>query len=185
MKRPLLAALAFAAVTALGPTEAHAGDLQLALGLGGEASSWHGDGAGFGSVKIGYRFADIVAPYFLLRVGYANTDQRMLTLLSLGVQLWGRIGPVRPYLRFGLVHQHEETMASVANAPFGTLFGVGDGIRHRGGLDGALGADIPFAKHKTWQFHAMIEGILTGFPDDKGPVLYGGAAAGIGVNYAL
>lgn len=184
MKRALFA-LAFLAASALGIERAHAGDLQLALGVGGQASSWRGDGSGFTSLKLGYRFADLVAPYFLLRVGYASVDQRMLTLLSLGGQIWGRIGPVRPYLRFGLVHQHEETMASVANAPFGTLFGVGDGIRHRAGLDGALGVDIPFARKKSWQFHAMIEGILSGFPDDRGPGIYGGGTAGLGVNYSL
>jgi hypothetical protein len=109
----------------------------------------------------------------------------MLTFLSLGVQAWARIGKVRPFARFGLVHQHEETMSSVADEPFGALFGVGDGIRHRAGLDGGLGVDIPFQKEKSWEFHARVEALFTGFPDPRGPGIYAGGTLGLGFNYAL
>lgn len=180
-----LAFSTFVAVSALSAQEAHAGDIQLDLGLGGEGSSWRGDGAGFGSLQLGYRFKDIVAPYFLARIGYGAVDQRMLTFLSLGLQAWARIGQVRPFARLGLVHQHEETMSSVADEPFGAIFGVGDGIRHRAGLDGGLGVDIPFQKAKAWEFHARVEALLTGFPDPRGPSLYAGASLGLGFNYAL
>jgi hypothetical protein len=195
--RLLVALLAGLAALTLAPREAQAeaqaievqpaptGEIQLALGLGGEGSSWRGDGAGFGTLQLSYRFRDLVAPYFLARVGYAAVDQRMLTFLSIGGQIWGRIGKVRPFARFGLVHQHEETMSSVADEPFGAIFGVGDGIRHRAGLDGGLGVDVPFIKQKAWEFHVRMELLLTGFPDPRGPAIYGGGTAGLGFNYAL
>jgi hypothetical protein len=183
--RFLAALFAFLAVFTLAPAKARAGDVQLDLGLGGEGSSWRGDGVGFGSLQLGYRFKDLIAPYFLARLGYGAVDQRLVTFLSLGAQVWGRIGKVRPFARFGLVHQHEETMSSVANEPFGAIFGVGDGIRHRAGLDGGLGVDIPFSKQKAWEFHARVELLLTGFPDERGPAIYGGGNLGLGFNYAL
>lgn len=187
LKRARLVAvvLTLLAVTTSASREARAGDLQLDLGLGGEGSSWRNDGAGFGSLQLGYRFKDIVAPYFLARVGYGAVDQRMVTFLSIGLQAWARIGKVRPFARFGLVHQHEETMSSVADEPFGALFGVGDGIRHRAGLDGGLGVDIPFHEAKAWELHARVEALVTGFPDPRGPSIYAGAGLGLGFNYAL
>ena len=183
--RALVVVLTLLSVTVFPSREARAGDVQLDLGLGGEGSSWRSDGAGFGSLQLGYRFKDIIAPYFLARVGYGAVDQRMVTFLSLGLQAWARIGKVRPFARFGLVHQHEETMSSVADEPFGALFGVGDGIRHRAGLDGGLGVDIPFHKAKAWEFHARVEALLTGFPDPRGPSIYAGAGLGLGFNYTL
>lgn len=177
--------LAISVGLACAPRAAQAGEAQLDLGLGGEGSSWRNDGAGFGSLQLGYRFKDLVAPYFLARIGGAAIDSRMLTFLSIGVQGWARIGKVRPFARFGLVHQHEETLSSVAAEPFGAIFGVGDGIRHRAGLDGGLGVDIPFQKQKAWEFHARIEALLTGFPDPRGPAIYAGASLGLGFNYSL
>ncbi|MFO0762037.1 MAG: hypothetical protein U0359_36695 [Byssovorax sp.] len=183
---PLAAAAALGLALLAAPRAARAaGEIQAAVGLGGQGSSWRGDGSGFGAMKIGFRFADVVAPYFLFRFGYANVDERFLTHLSLGLQAWLPTRYVRPYARFGFVHQHEETWSSVKAEPFGTIFGVGDGIRHRGGFDGALGVDIPFTQHKAWQFHFLVEGVVTGFPDEKGPPVYGGAMAGLGFNYHL
>jgi hypothetical protein len=167
------------------PGAARAGEIQLSAMAGGEGSAWHGDGAGFAGLRLGYRFVDVVAPYFMFRAGYANVNERVLELLQVGVQAWARIGTARPYARFGFVHQHEESWPAVNHDVFGALFGVGDGIRHRGGFEGALGVDIPFRQYKSFQFHATVEGFCTGFPDPRGPVAYGGAITGIGFNYAL
>jgi hypothetical protein len=179
------AAAALLVVTALSSGAARAGEVQVSTAVGGEGSSWHGDGAGFVGIKLGYRFLDLVAPYFLGRLGYANTDYRVLEMLQLGVQIWARLGIARPYLRAGLIHQHEEPWASVKGDSLGALLGVGDGIRHRAGFEGALGVDIPFKQWKAWQFHATVEGFATGFPDAKGPVVYGGGTLGLGFNFAL
>ncbi len=160
-------------------------EVQLSALAGGQGSAWRGDVSGFVGLRFGMRFKDIVAPYIMLRAGYGNTDQRILELLELGVQVWAKIGSTRPYARFGVVHQHEEPWSAVKADTWGALLGVGDGIRHRGGFDGALGVDIPFKQHKSFEFHATIEGIVTGFPDQRGPVVYGGGIAGIGFNYGL
>ncbi|APR77106.1 Hypothetical protein A7982_02453 [Minicystis rosea] len=176
-----LMALAVTSVASI----ASAGEIQFSVLAGGQGSSWRTDGTGFAGLRFGYRFKDIVAPYILLRAGYANTDQRVLELVQIGVQLWAKIGSTRPYARFGLVHQHEEPWSAVKADAFGALLGVGDGIRHRGGFEGALGVDLPFKEHKGFQFHGTIEAVLTGFPDVRGPGIYAGGIAGIGFNYAL
>src|SRR5262245_7841099 len=89
----LAAIFAFSLVSAAS-RRAAAGEIQVGIGLGGEGSSWRSDGAGFGSLQLGYRFVDIVAPYFSVRLGYAGVDQRLLTLIQLGAQVWARIGRV-------------------------------------------------------------------------------------------
>ena len=186
--RPRSLALPAAALSAcllLFPAGARAGEIQLRAAAGGEASSWLHDGSPILGIQFGYRFLDLVAPYFLARIGYGPTNQRVLEMIQIGAQIWARIGIARPYARFGVLHQHEEPWASVKADGIGALLGVGDGIRHRAGLEGALGVDIPFKQYKSWQFHATIEGIFTGIPDDKGPGIYAGGTVGLGFNFAL
>jgi hypothetical protein len=161
------------------------GEIQFRAAAGGMGSSWLHDGQPVLSIQLGYRFVDLVAPYFLARIGYGNTNERVIEQIQLGVQLWARIGMARPYARFGVLHQHEEPWASVQADGLGALLGVGDGIRHRAGLEGALGVDLPFKQYKSFQFHATLEGIFTGIPDDKGPGIYAGGTIGLGFNYAL
>ena len=45
-----------------------------------------------------------------------------------------------------------EALVSVEEHPFGTVFGIGDGIRHRAGGGGSLGVEIAFGKsaHVDW-----------------------------------
>jgi hypothetical protein len=167
------------------PSAARAAEFQLRGGLVGEGSSWRDDGAGQGSLMMAVRFKDLVSVYGGVRVGAANVDQRMLTMVQLGGQIWGRLGRARPYFRFGLVHQHEESFAAVGGDVFGALFGVGDGIRHRGGFEWGAGLDVPFKKHKSWEFFGTVEGLVTWFPDPRGPAVYGGGGLGLGFNYSL
>ena len=165
--------------------EARAGDLQLDVAAGGQASTWRGDGGGFTSLQLGYRFADIAAPYFLGRLGYSVVDSRMLMMVALGAQLWGRLGNTRPYARIAFVHQHEEPMPAMEADPLGAMVGVGDGIRHRFGFEGGLGLDVPFYRSGAWELHGRFEGLCTGFPDPRGPAIYGGGTAGLGFNYGI
>lgn len=175
------AAIALAAA----PSSASATELQVAVAAGGETSTWRSDAAAFGSLKLGVRFADLVGIYALGRLGYANVDERMLTLVELGGQLWGRLGPTRPFVRLALTHQHEETLASVKAEPGGAIFGVGDGIRHRAGGELGVGLDYVFKQTKSIGWFASGEGVFSLFPDPRGPVFYGGANVGLGFNYAL
>src|SRR5262245_58651298 len=111
--RRLVLVLALLSVTlapalTIGAGRAHAGELQLAVGLSGAGTSWPGDGAGVGSLRLGYRFMDLVGIYFLGKAGYGAIDDRVLLSLSVGAQIWGRIRSVRPFARVGLLHNHEE-----------------------------------------------------------------------------
>jgi hypothetical protein len=181
----LLTALLVSTLLGLAPSEARAGEAQLAVGMSGAATQWQGDGAAYGSLKLGYRFEDIVAIYYLGRLGYGGVDERMLTFLSLGAQLWGRIGFTRPYVRAAFVHQHEESVSAIQGDSAGALFGVGDGIRHRAGGEGALGVDFPFHKQKSLEIFASVEGNVDYFPDPRGPAWYGGGGVALGFNYTL
>jgi hypothetical protein len=181
----IAAALGALALAWLAPSVAHAAEFQMRGTLGGEASTWRGDGAIDGGLALGLRFADLASFYLMTRVGYAAVDERMLTMVQVGGQIWGRVGVTRPYFRFGLVHQHEESAAAVGSDVAGALFGVGDGIRHRAGMEWAVGVDYPFAKRRSWQFFGSAEALLSLFPDSKGPEVYGGGSLGLGFNYSL
>src|SRR5262245_14961960 len=102
----LVVGVAVAGAAPLG--EARAADIQLAIGAMGAGTDWRGDGVAATTLKIGVRGWDVIAPYFMSRLGYASVDSRLVTMLSLGVQAWGRLGPLRPYVRLGVAHQHEE-----------------------------------------------------------------------------
>lgn len=160
-------------------------ELQIATGPGGYGSSWRGDGAIAQSFKLGFRFADIVAVDALTRLGYATVDQRVVTYLSLGTTIYGRLGRVRPYGRLALVHQHEEPTTAVSDDPFGALFGVGNGIRHRGGFGSSLGLDVPVYTDKKAEFVLGAEATGTWFPDPRGPAIYYGGSLWAGLNYEL
>jgi hypothetical protein len=164
---------------------AAAAEFQLKTGILGETSTWRADPAMTGALQLGLRFGDLASVYMQGRVGYAGVDQRMLTMVQIGGQIWGRLGKARPYFRFGLVHQHEESWAAVDGDVFGAMFGVGDGIRHRGGFEWAGGVDVPLAQVKRTQFFASGEGLVTWFPDPRGPAAYSGLLLSLGLNYGI
>jgi hypothetical protein len=116
MKRSdLLIGIAVLAV-GLGATRgARATEVDLAIGASGAASEWRGDGAALGGTKLGLRFGDLVGVHAMGRMGYGTVDQRILTYLGLGAQIWGRVGRTRPYFRLELVHMHEEPVDGVGD----------------------------------------------------------------------
>jgi hypothetical protein len=181
------AAILFPAIVTLlaAPRAARAGDVQVALAASGAATEWRGDAAVYSSLKIGYRFADVVGVYGLGRLGYASVDTRVLSQVSVGAQGWARVGRTRPYARLGFVHQHEETIDAIPEDGAGALFGVGDAIRHRAGGEGALGVDIELVQRKQLQLFGTVEGYALWLPDPRGPQVYGGGGAGIGLSYSL
>jgi hypothetical protein len=180
--RRLLACLALllAASTAEAKTE-----LEAAVGLGGSKSDWRGDGAAASTLKAGLRFNDVFMPYFLGRLGYGTVDTRMLTLVSVGAEISQTFGDVRPYLRFSLDHQHEEAVQVVRGDPVEALFGIGDGIRHRGGVEGAIGLDLPIQRNEDIGVFASFETSATWFFDPRGPHWYVGGTALLGLSYEL
>lgn len=184
-RAPACAAALVAVVCASFARSASAGEVQVYAGPGAYASSWRGDATAGQALKLGYRIADRIAFDFLGRLGYGTVDERVLTYVSLGATGYARIGIVRPWLRLALVHQHEEPAPAVRADPFGTVFGVGDGIRHRGGFGSALGVDVPVYRQKTAEFVLGIDTSGAWFPDPRGPSFYYGGSLWAGLNYGL
>lgn len=177
---------AFFVLVALGVARpAAAGEIQVAAGPGVYGSSWRGDSTFGQALKLGYRMGDIVAIDTVGRLGYGTVDNRVITYLSLGGTLYGRLGKLRPYVRLAFVHQHEEPTAGVREDPFGALFGVGDGIRHRGGFGSGLGLDFPIETVKSTQLVVGVDTSAAWFLDPRGPRLYAGGSLWLGLNFGI
>jgi hypothetical protein len=184
LKRALAAVTAVVA-TSVVATPALATDFYLEGQATGGGSTWRSDGNGQGDLRAGFQFARIIGVEAQGRLGYANVDERMLMGLGLGARLALPIEPFTPHLRLGMIHFHEEPLAAAHHDPFGALVGVGDGIRHRFGVEAALGLDWKFARVKKTSFFASVESYVHVFPDHKGPLVYGGGGLGMGLRYAL
>jgi hypothetical protein len=155
------------------------------LSAQGGASTWSGDPAAVSNTQLGARIMDTGALYLGARLGYAPVNDRLIQAVSLGAMFWARIGITRPFFRIGAVHQHEQSFAAINKDPGAALLGVGDGIRHRGGAEAALGLDIPFHRDKEMEVVATIEASTPYFWDDRGPRLYVLGGVGLGVHYGL
>jgi hypothetical protein len=163
-------------------------ELGVLAGVSAYKSTWRGDYTGGGTLRAGVRFAHAIAVDFQAWESYATVNQRDNTGLSLGVTGYIPLPMVHPYGRLFVMHQHEEGLVSVENAPFGTLFGIGAGIRHRAGGGLSLGVEIPLSESKdkrfTWIGIADVTAMY--FPDDTlGPHAYVGINFGIGFDYLL
>jgi hypothetical protein len=167
------------------PAAAAATELRLSGGASAAGTEWPGDVAGWTSLKLGVRFVDLVGVFAQGRLGYALVDDRILSLISVGAELHGRIGPTRPYVLLAALHQHEETRQLVYDDPVASVFGIGDGIRHRAGGELGLGIEIPFYRKDPVEAFVGVDASAKIFPDDLGPMLYAGAGLSIGVNHAL
>lgn len=149
-------------------------ELLLKLALLGGGTTWDGDGLGYGSLLLAFRLFRVVSVYGQARLGYARVDQRILTLLSVGLE---GTYPIRnkywPYLRLGFVHQHEESLAAAAQDPLGTLLGIGTGIRHRAGLHASLGCDITLWRGRRSDVQLGPELAFSYLGYSSGPSFYG------------
>jgi hypothetical protein len=192
--RPFFLAIFFLPATALAAESPNKIDetamsrrttIQLATGPGGMASTWRGDGGVAGGIRIGARFIDLFSIEFIGRLAYSTVDERSLSYFGLGGTLYGRLGPVRPFARIAVVHQHEETVAALKNDLGGALLGIGDGIRHRGGFTWSLGADMPIGRRGPTQFFVGFDALASVFPDPRGPSWYFGGGGWVGINYGL
>ncbi len=164
---------------------AHAGDIRVTAGLGGAGTEWRSDAMFTTKLKFGYRFLDVFGIYGDFGLGYAGVDQRVLTQFALGIQGWLKFGIVRPYLRVSIVHQHEESLSVVAGNFGKAILGIGEGIRHRGGIGFGLGTDIPIFRYKKLRLFLAIEAFLKWFPGDMGPAVYAGGNLSLGMNFHL
>ncbi len=107
---------------------------------------------GYGGFSVGLQLWRIVTPFVGASLGYARVDQRLLTRLTVGVDVGHTFADrYRPRLFAAFVHQHEESLASVAEQPFGAVLGIGDGIRHRAGAYFGAGFDWRFFRRGSLQ----------------------------------
>lgn len=115
----------------------------------------------------------------------ARTIRDLRSLAALGVWLllpWER---ARPTLRIFALHQREEGLVSVLANPWGTVFGIGAGIRHRAGGGISLGAEIPLLRRGRWEGCLVARADGVRLPDRSlGPGWYAGRSVGVSVNYA-
>jgi hypothetical protein len=186
MKNIIAAALAAGIV--LGTAHvASATELYFDGSVFGGTSTWGLDPKVEGALRTGFEFANVGSIELQGRMGYAAVDQRMLMLVGLGTRLCIPIEPFTPYLRLSLIHAHESPVAAMEHDPVMHLLGVGDGIRHRFGFEGGIGAKYTFLTvNDDVAIDASAEALVDGFPDDgKGPQLYGSAGLGLGLEYSL
>lgn len=159
--------------------------LQVASGVNVSATSWRGDAGAQGSFEIGIQ-PTWIGFYFLGRLGPAIVDERLLTYVSAGARFEFELMPDVDLLgRLAVSHQHEETLFVVQEDPAGALFGIGDGIRHRGGGEAALGMKLTVARDEDLAVFVSVEGSAVLFPDTRGPQIYAGLASALGLAYAL
>jgi hypothetical protein len=167
-----------------------AADVELVGVTGATAyrSTWRGDYGAGTTLRAGARFSHFIEGDFQIWESYATVNHRIDTGLSLGVTAFIPLEALHPYVRLFVMHQHEEGLVSVVNAPAGYLFGIGAGIRHRAGGGGELGVEVPI--HRTDDNRLALvffgEAAALYFPDATlGPHAYFVLDAGLGVDFDL
>ncbi len=183
--RPVMAGLCLLFVVAVYAHPVCAAELRASGSASAVGSSWRGDVVGYGGVEVGARFLGFVGPYAGGALGIGTVDDRMLTAISVGAQLWGPWQPVRPYLRVGAVHQHEESLSVVAGDIGSAVLGIGEGIRHRGGAELGLGAELPIERFGDTQFLVGAKCTARIFPDELGPQFYAGGGLTVSLVHSL
>jgi hypothetical protein len=163
---------------------ATAGEIDLGLGLQGTTTAWPSDKGGGGTLDVRYWFLPWVSATFLMKEQYAQVDDRFMTYLSLNAAFRRPIGPLRLTGTLGLVHQHEEPRAAYDEMPISSLFGVGDGIRHRmGGRAGAQLA-LPVWNYGRGDLFVALDIDITKFMDtDRGPSWMTSAGVSFGASF--
>ncbi len=71
-----------------------------------------------------------------------------------------------------MVHMHEEPRVGVDADPLGSLLGTADAIRHRFGVSGGAGVDLPVGRSRFGDVYLAFDVSTTHFPDDRGPGWY-------------
>lgn len=180
------AACALTVALALPSREALAADVSFELAAAASRSTWRSDYAGGAQARAAVRFANVVALDVVTWEQLARVDRRVNTGLTLGVTGFLPMDGVRPFLRLFAIHQHEEAWVSIQDHPFGTVFGIGSGIRHRAGGGATLGVEIPLGAPAAMSFYVPLGTTVVWFPDATlGPSAYVGVHGGLGVTFDL
>jgi hypothetical protein len=170
---------------ALPSASASAGVLSVDAGLEASATSWESDSAGFGTLRFGYGFSPRFAVYAEGKLGVGAVDERVVQTIDVGARLARPVGRLSPYLRAGIVHQHESPGDAVDRDPAATLGGWGNAIRHRAGASAAVGADVRLGRHRRGEFFASLELGTSLLVNEDGPAWYWGGGASFGMTFDL
>lgn len=157
------------------------GQLLVGIGLGAGGTAWRGDPLGAASLSIGFRLYRAIALIAQGRLGYGRVDQRQLAAILVGLAGGGYLTE-RSYGRLSVafIHQHEESLAAVAEQPAGALLGIGTGIRHRAGVQVGIGWDFVAYRQPKYEITVGPEVTISYLTYSTGPSIYGfgGIAAG-------
>ena len=183
-RRGMLAAM-LAAGLGLASSEASAGELSVVSGPTAGATSWRTDVFVTQGLRLGYRPTPRLVFDVATSLGYATVDRRMTAGIGLGATLFVLPGAVRPFLRLGLQHQHEEPASNVREDPLETLSAVGPDVRHRSAGVASLGVELAALRVRSSEILFALEGASTWFVDDRGPSVYAGGGLWLGLHHGI
>ena len=160
--------------------------LLVGIGLSAGGSGWRGDALSAGSLTLGLRLYRAIALVVQGRLGYGRVDQRQLTAILIGLSGGGYLSD-RAYgrLNASFVHQHEESLAAVAEQPGGALLGIGTGIRHRAGFQVGIGCDFTVYRQPKYDLTVGPEAAFSYLTYSSGPAMYGFAGVVAGGAFRL
>lgn len=178
--RATLTTLVLGALASISP-DVRAAEVAGELAPLAGASTWRGDTVVGGQLRLALRFAHVVAVDVVTWETYGAVDRRANTGLTFGVTGFLPLEKVRPFARLFAIHQHEEGLVAVREHPWGTLFGIGAGIRHRAGGGATLGAEVPFHRLGSAEVYGVFGVTSVWFPDATlGPAAYVMGYVGVG-----
>jgi hypothetical protein len=163
---------------------ASAGELDIDLGLQATTTGWPGDHGGGPTLEAAWWFTPWLGATFVGKSHYATVDDRFMSYFSVNAALRRPLGRVWLTGSLGIVHQHEESYAAIMEQPVQSLFGVGDGIRHRMASRAGLSLGLPVSSHARGDYYVALDVDGTLFADrDRGPRWMSSAGLSVGFTY--
>lgn len=163
---------------------ASAGELAIDLGLQATTTGWPDDHGGGPALGAGWWFEPWLGATFIGKEHYATVDDRFMSYFSVNGAVRRTFGSLRLTGTLGVVHQHEEPRAAIMEQPLQSLFGVGDGIRHRMGSRAGASLALPLRTHGHGDYYVALDLDATVFADeDRGPRWMSSAGLSVGFTY--
>jgi len=163
---------------------AHAGELDLNLGLQATHTQWDGDHGGGPTLSASWFFRPWLGANFTGKEHYATIDERYMSYFSVNAIFRKRFEHVRISGTVGVVHQHEETLAAIEAMPLASAFGVADGMRHRMASRMGVLVAIPFRSRERGDWYVGLDLDVTAFAEeDRGPRWMSSAGLALGMTH--
>ena len=165
-------------------SSASAGELDIDLGLQATTTGWPDDHGGGPTLEAAWWFRPWLGASFIGKSHYATVDDRFMSYFSVNGSVRRAVGPLRLVGTLGVVHQHEESRAAIMEEPLASLFGVGDGIRHRMASRAGFSLGLPLSSHAHGDYYVALDIDGTLFADDdRGPRWMSSAGLSVGFTY--